>query len=796
MSAAFPIFLLSGGALAYEVILVRLLAMTRFHHLAFMVLSLALLAYGVSGVLLAHLRRRMLRAFRFWFSLLATLFALGTVVCFQRSQAIPVTPAQWVWSPVEAVNLMLLYLLLGLPLLAAASAVGLAYCRKDQGAAKVYRADLTGAAAGSLGGLAVLWLPGAQALWLPWCAGLAAAGLMAFPRSKAAASGLLLLALLGPVTNPPSAVDLRLSPDKPLAMALNAEGGRQLADVFTPLGRLTVTGNTLAPYRRASGLSLAYPGKVAPQWGLFNDGEGFEPLPATPDETERNFFTHLDHLPEALAYDLVSHPKVLLLNTSVAEALARARRQAATRVEVVLANPGWRELVTAPALAPLRRLFSWDRLRLTYGDPRGSLRRGASRYDLIVLGPPSPSALKADHLHTVEAFREALGRLTDAGYLSVSGPSDLPPRAGLRLLTTAAAALEHRGATPADHIIFIRSLRTVHLLVKKEPLTGADIETTRAFCRSRRFDAVWFPGMRPGEANRWNRLAHPDFHRGAWQLLGPGGQAFQRQYKFDLTPVTDDRPYFSRFLKPATLKEIFSQRSGGALGLLSLAEPVLAATLAQALVLSLLAIWLPLRRFGTTRSMAATRQRTPPGGLFLLLGGAFMLAEFAVMEKMRLFLNEPVLAVGVCLAAFLALAGIGGGGSRRLMGGRQPALKNVALAALGVTAVVLLYLAGLSALLDGLMGLPLGLRLTLAPLIIAPLALAMGLPFPLAVALLKTGRADAVPWAWGLNGCGALLGPVVGMGLAVYGGVSVVLGAAALCYGLAAAAVLWRARRA
>jgi hypothetical protein len=48
------------------------------------------------------------------------------------------------------------------------------------------------------------------------------------------------------------------------------------------------------------------------------------------------------------------------------------------------------------------------------------------------MGRPGESALEADSLHTVEAF--ALARLAPDGLLTVSAPSDLPTRAGLRLL--------------------------------------------------------------------------------------------------------------------------------------------------------------------------------------------------------------------------------------------------------------------------------------------------------------------------------------------------------------------------
>ena len=789
MTLRLSIGLLSGAALAYEVILVRLLAMTRFHHLAFMVLSLALLAYGASGVLLAYRRAQLLRHFRRWFGSLATLFALSSVICFQLSQRIQVSPAQWLWSPAESLNLVLLYLILSLPLLAAATAVGLAYCHQGASAGRLYRADLMGAAAGSLGALLALWLPGAQALWLPWCGGCAAAALMAAPRRKAVALLCLLLALLGPALNPRLAGHLQLSPHKSLAKAMTAVGSERMADLFTPVGRLTVIRNTVAPYRQAPGLSLAYRQPVSAQWGLFSDGDSFEPLPTSSAVAA----PHLDHLPEALAYYLAERRRVLILDPPIMEALDRALQQGADRVSVVVSNPGWRRMAVNPTLVGVQQRFARPNVALTVTAPRGYLRNCRERFDLIVLGSPAASALTADYRFTVEAFREALRLLPDHGLLSVSGPSDLPPRTGLRLFTTALTALQRTGAaTPGDHLILIRSLRTVHLLIAREPLSATAIDGARRFCQSRRFDPVWFPGMAAAAANRWNRLATPVFHEAARALLGPTGDAFQRQYKFDISPVTDDRPYFSRFIKPATLVELLRLRHSGSLGLLSLAEPVLSATLIQAVLLAALLIWLPLRAYRPKHPSTLGSGAPPPGGLFFLLGAGFMLAEFAVLQQMVLYLNEPTLAVGGTLAAFLTLAGIGGGLGQGLLAAHGGSLKILFRVTLAIVGVMLLYLAGLPALLTALVGLPFGLRLALLPLILAPLAMAMGLPFPMAIARLHRRHGAAIPWAWGLNGCGALVGPVAGMGLAVYGGVRMVLVTAALCYGAAALGVLWR----
>ena len=57
------IALVSGSTLAYEVLLLRLFSIIQSHHFAFMIISLALLGYGVSGVFLALTRAWVSRHF-------------------------------------------------------------------------------------------------------------------------------------------------------------------------------------------------------------------------------------------------------------------------------------------------------------------------------------------------------------------------------------------------------------------------------------------------------------------------------------------------------------------------------------------------------------------------------------------------------------------------------------------------------------------------------------------------------------------------------------------------------------
>ena len=59
----YSIALVSAVALAYEILLIRLFAVIQWHHFAYMIISLALLGYGVSGTFIARAGRWRLARF-------------------------------------------------------------------------------------------------------------------------------------------------------------------------------------------------------------------------------------------------------------------------------------------------------------------------------------------------------------------------------------------------------------------------------------------------------------------------------------------------------------------------------------------------------------------------------------------------------------------------------------------------------------------------------------------------------------------------------------------------------------
>ena len=88
------------------------------------------------------------------------------------------------------------------------------------------------------------------------------------------------------------------------------------------------------------------------------------------------------------------------------------------------------------------------------------------------------------------------------------------------------------------------------------------------------------------------------------------------------------------------------------------------------------------------------------------------------------------------------------------------------------------------------LALPLVWRILLALLLIAPLGVLLGLPFPTGLRVVANEAAALVPWAWGVNGFFTVIGTAVALMLGMACGFKAVLVIADLCYVIALAAML------
>ena len=133
---------MSAAVLAYEVLLVALFSLIQWHHFAYLVVSVALLGFGVSGSLLVYLAPRLRGRFRAFGCSQAALFAASLLFGFALAQRLSFNPEELIWDPGHWLRLGLVILLLMLPFLFAANLIGLALIEYRRGLARVYAADL------------------------------------------------------------------------------------------------------------------------------------------------------------------------------------------------------------------------------------------------------------------------------------------------------------------------------------------------------------------------------------------------------------------------------------------------------------------------------------------------------------------------------------------------------------------------------------------------------------------------------------------------------------------------------
>ena len=76
---------------------------------------------------------------------------------------------------------------------------------------------------------------------------------------------------------------------------------------------------------------------------------------------------------------------------------------------------------------------------------------------------------------------------------------------------------------------------------------------------------------------------------------------------------------------------------------------------------------------------------------------------------------------------------------------------------------------------EALLAWPEPARIAVALLLIAPLGFCMGLPLPLGLRRLAVHAPEAIPWAWGINGCASVVGAVLAALFALHFGFGAVV---------------------
>jgi len=164
---------------------------------------------------------------------------------------------------------------------------------------------------------------------------------------------------------------------------------------------------------------------------------------------------------------------------------------------------------------------------------------------------------------------------------------------------------------------------------------------------------------------------------------------------------------------------------------------------------------------------------------FASLGVGFIAVELALLQHLTLLLGHPIFTLSILLFTLLAAGGLGSRSSGRF---------RLGPVCLGVAALAALYALALPRVVPVLLPLPLGARIAVAILLVAPLGFLMGMPFPRGLQATGEGPFPLPPFYWGLNGIFSVVGSLATMVAAVILGFTWAMLGGAIFYLVAALA--------
>ncbi|MBW2120825.1 MAG: SAM-dependent methyltransferase [Deltaproteobacteria bacterium] len=790
LSMCAGVFLVSLAALSFELVLSRLFSVALSHHFAFMVVSLALLGYGASGSFLtvfpSLLRKGPARLLAFS----AMLFSITCVGAYAGANNIPFDPFRMSWDRFQLLYLLADYLLLSLPFFFSGLCVSAALVYLAEEAGTIYFFDLAGAGGGALLILVLFDRFGGQgAVVVPaMIAGLGGLifGLRSLSRRwTTIVSSVVLASMALLLWMKPGVLETRISPYKSLKVALWHPAARILETRWNAFSRVDVVESPAV--RFAPGLSLGFQKPLPPQLGVAVDGDNMTAI--TRYDGRKAPVAFVSHLPGSLAYWIGERDRVLVIDPGGGLDVLMGLVMGAKRIDAVFDNPLVLEMVSEDYGAFGGHLFRDPRVVASVKSGRSFLRQAGLSYDLIQYSPLSSlgasstgiGGIRESYMFTVEAVIDAFNHLKPEGIFSVTQYLLPPPRQEIRLVQLVLAALARIGVPgPELHLTAIRSWGTFTLLLKRTPFSRRDIQRVKDFCERERFDTVYFPGIEEVDANRFNRFSRPIYFEMVRSLLSEETRKrLFREYLFDLRPVTDDDPFFFNFFRWQKMVPLYRAIHEKWQPFLEWGYLV-PVVLVESIAASALLILLPLLLRKRSNSKGRRSGRASVLAYFASLGLGYMLAEIVLIQKLILFLDHPVYAMATVTSGLLVSSGIGSLLSQRVADRRLRAFLSAICFVVGL--LIWGYLLILPPAVDRFLGFGIGIRVAIALLLVTPLGLVMGMPFPLGVRLLKRTDPPVIAWAWCANGCFSVIGAVLSAALALVVGFSGVFTAAGTVY--------------
>ena len=793
------VLLVALSTLVLELMLTRVFDVTLTPNLSYFVVSLAVFSFGLAGIYATLRPVPVERDIEPTLARCCIGFAAAVLVLIPVINVLPLDYRRIVQHPAATLaSFAVLYVALLLPFFLAGYVLIAMFSKYAAKIQRLYFWDLAGAGLGTV--LVVPFIARIGPGGLIVCAsalGLLAAAL--FSGSRVVARSCVAMAILiaaVPIVRGQHYIDFTYHMDKRGIMDAVAQGRDELVR-WDPISKIDVIDETFRPeeatpwHQSGDRKALQYDGGNQTSYFYKFDGN-YKALRELMENDRARVNENFWQIGVLASHYLKrdTSQSVLVIGSAGGQETKAAVTYGASYVDSVELVPTVVDLATGPYSAYIGNVFHNPVVHPHAGEGRSFVRHSERKYDIIQIYSNHTSssiaqgsgALSPVYLQTAEAYEEYFSHLTDNGVLHINH------YAYPRMITTAALAWKNMGRTDfARHVVVFFSpseLTLPTLLIKMQPWTEEEISQLTAFLGSTQLPENQRLVLVENPLDSGKRFLSEDFYSGDFP------KELAERLPVDLTPRTDDNPYFgeirradravtpdpNNFLDPGTAEVVNLSLIRG----IPMDRIHLYVTAAASAVFMLLFVLVPLRFSKVGREEGSTA--VPLLAYFSCLGAGFITFELVFIQKFMHLIGSPLYTYSTIIFTMLLGAGLGSAASEKLRIGvrRRWAVPFVAVIAIGAAILLLYPWAAHLAL-----ALPLQGRVLVSGLMIFPLGFFLGMPFPLGILAIAHQPRGAIAWAWGMNGLFTVAGGLASVVISLLRGFDFAIGVALGLYAIA-----------
>jgi MFS family permease len=755
------IFFISLSTLLLEFTLTRVLSVSLWYHFAFMIISVALLGFGVSGVVLALSKK--LREIKpdILLTLLSMIYGISVIGSFILMNKIPFDPFSLLTEGIQFLYLPVYYLLITIPFFFSGLIISVLLTRFTGEVSRLYFFDLVGAGLSCLA--FVLIMPefgGNGTIVFVAAIGFFSAVLFAYENHK----GLVVIAIIL------MGLSFSFLIDRDNRIPINVSLNKLYGNYMKQKPEL----------------------KMHTEWNTFSKIDVMRDEDSSPD----GYDVLLAIIDEGNATTNIPNVKTLPPPTKPADAsnLAYVLKDSADKV-FIIGSAGGGEILTglyynAKKIIGVEingvlndlikdKLVFWTgplvknnkNVKIITDDARSVISSKRIAYDVIISAHTISSSavssgamsLVENYILTKEAMKEYLTHLKSDGVLYISRPETQLPKLITTLKIVRQELTEGLEDSKNNFVVFRRPPTSFEsdksfmagVVYKKNGFDEFDLIDVR--------NEASFLGLNI----EYDPLSRQD---GIYKQLIESENIDKEieNFESDIKPATDDKPFFDNNIGFGNLtwegmKETFAQDDKAILALKDrpVAETTLLIILVQTIIVAGLLLLFPLKFMRLDAGSEFDKKYLI---YFACLGIAYIMLQLSMIQKFTLFLGQPVITLLTVIATMLVASGIGSMFSFKFLNSSKKRLILIFI----IIAILSVALGLFNPFIfKSFVRLELVWRIIISIVLIFPIGFFMGMPFPIGLSLIKDSEKKYVAFAWGINGFFSVIGTVISIILAM-----------------------------